>query len=818
MDKFDLSYVDPWESDLKKIDDQWTAYLLQGTERRHMSDLYMLQFLDTSNEDIYRSLRVWLLNLTFYMNDDQRDAATIEQTTISEGNYEAAYQDMNDGVAFSQYTKASNVDTEEHDNIANMLSALVRSPEFPEKVELAQEWERQTGFVIMIPSAGAQPGLQNKFDAWNMMLARHRDLSDRKSIELFGAHNIDIYKFELGKVADEDIGEDSPDTYSDEAFSERAFCLTYCDKLIREETLNSADLMVKFSQYCRSTGNLVMDSCRRYAVQESLTMYRMLHEHIHTTAIDLLSIGDLPYYSPDEMIDLGVFNHGNPEMNAFGPSAPETLLGGEFTPYDWFVAYQEVFYGMPITDKFRKMNEARVQTLTRLIGDGCASFSEGSIKQMVLELGWNPYVNFRGDARNLALGTCIKSMGGAGNYVHDFSAMNYENYVDKHTIQQINEARAETNEEPLFPIFLVFQEGDTPVLSRAIKVVTKGPYSHAAISFDPSLKQMYSFGMDGSDNALGGLTRENIDRLRAHNPELQIGQFCVFVTEEIYNKIKSNVEWFIENSKKTMYHFAGLLTILFQIPNGQNKTLICSEFVDKMLKLGSIDITGKASSMVDPNYLRRCSKSRKDIFKIFEGKLKNFRPGVSIARINALNKATNRYKGNLEEASFADPLKYYKKNPIETNIAFAGDPFVLEMIYRDFCTPKELDPANKMAFRIYEAFYGSYKMGPRIFTPADNRLANRVMMSGEFMKTALSELHELSDKVRERGTPYKAALEDPEIKPLYESCMSSCNLLFKRSQQAQLTRAETLARYETAHNAMVIGLRLLTADGTEDPS
>ena len=814
MDKFDLRYVDPWESDLKKIDDQWVSYLLQGTERRHMSDLYMVQFLDTSNEDIYRSLRSWLLNLTFYMNDDQRDAATIEQTTISEGNYEAAYQDMNDGIAFSQYTKVSNVDTEEHDNIANMLMALVRSPEFPEKVQLAQEWEKETGFVIMIPSAGAQPGLQNKFDAWNMMLPRHRDLSDRKSIELFGAHNIDIYKYELGKVADEDIGEDTPEAYSDEAFSERAFCLTYCDKLIKEEQLNAPDLMVTFSQYCRSTGNPVMDSCRRYAVQESLTMYRMLHENVHTTAMDLLSIGDLPYYTPDEMIDLGVFNHGNPEMNAFGPSAPETLLGGEFTPYDWFTAYQEVFYGMPVTDKFRKMNEARVDALTRLIGDGCASFNDGDVKQMVLELGWNPYVNFRGDARKLALGTCIKSMAGAGSYIGDYSGMNYQNYTDVSSIKQINEARAAAGNGTLFPIFIVFQEGDMPVLSKAIKVVTKGPYSHAAISFDPTLKQMYSFGMDGSDNMLGGLTSENIDRLRAHNPELKIGQFCVFVSEEVYNKVKENVEWFIQNSKKTMYHFAGLLTILFKIPNGLNKTLICSEFVDKMLKLGSIDITGKASSMVDPNYLRRCSKARKDIFKIYEGKLKNFRPGVSIARINALNKATNRYTGNLDEASFADPLNYYRKNPIETNIAFAGDPFVLEMVYRDFRSNSEVDPAKEMAYRIYEAFYGNYQKGIHIFTPSQDMLVNRVMMSGDFLEAAMGELHELSDKVRERGTPYKAALEDPTIKPLYESCVASCNLIFKRGQQTQLTRTAPLARYETAHNAMVIGLRLLTEDGT----
>ena len=76
-----------------------------------------------------------------------------------------------------------------------------------------------------------------------------------------------------------------------------------------------------------------------------------------------------------------------------------------------------------------------------------------------------------------------------------------------------------------FPIFLILTEGRTPIISNAIKKVTNSPFSHASISFDPSLKDIYSFNFGKKNN---GFVKENIFIL-GRNTNNNIGVFVFFV-------------------------------------------------------------------------------------------------------------------------------------------------------------------------------------------------------------------------------------------------------------------------------------------------
>jgi hypothetical protein len=72
--------------------------------------------------------------------------------------------------------------------------------------------------------------------------------------------------------------------------------------------------------------------------------------------------------------------------------------------------------------------------------------------------------------------------------------------------------------------------------------------------------------------------------------------------------------------------------------------LIRSQFVDKMLKFGGLDLTHKTSSLVDPNYLQRSSKANKNIYKVFEGKTKSFHPSIIIKRLAMFAKRAKNAK------------------------------------------------------------------------------------------------------------------------------------------------------------------------------
>ena len=67
-------------------------------------------------------------------------------------------------------------------------------------------------------------------------------------------------------------------------------------------------------------------------------------------------------------------------------------------------------------------------------------------------------------------------------------------------------------------------------------------------------------------------------------------------------------------------------------------SMICSEFVDNILKVTNIDIVDKASPLVTPNDFYRASLKNKKIYKLYEGKVKNFLPKTISNRAKKIKK------------------------------------------------------------------------------------------------------------------------------------------------------------------------------------
>ena len=130
------------------------------------------------------------------------------------------------------------------------------------------------------------------------------------------------------------------------------------------------------------------------------------------------------------------------------------------------------------------------------------------------------------------------------------------------------------------------------LLSRIIKKYTKDEYSHASISLDVELNQMYSFGRLNPYNPfIGGFVHEGLNRgtfKRFKNTKA--GIYCLEITDDQYKAIEENIKNI--QSKKDEYNFnvLGLFAAGFNKKICHDDCFYCAEFVKYIIESTGIDI------------------------------------------------------------------------------------------------------------------------------------------------------------------------------------------------------------------------------------
>lgn len=173
------------------------------------------------------------------------------------------------------------------------------------------------------------------------------------------------------------------------------------------------------------------------------------------------------------------------------------------------------------------------------------------------------------------------------------------------------EAKIE-NPDDLHPVYILLTHSST-FLANLIKKYTKDKYSHAAISFDPSIKKFYTFGR--KEKGGGGFSIESPDiDFYKQRPNVPYGIYCVFVNSEQLAKMKEKLQYFIENENKFKYHFMGLIKIAFGKSSENDTKFFCSGFVVDILQAAGIS-TKRSYSLYKPQDLTHIYSS----YKILEG-------------------------------------------------------------------------------------------------------------------------------------------------------------------------------------------------------
>lgn len=382
-----------------------------------------------------------------------------------------------------------------------------------------------------------------------------------------------------------------------------------------------------------------------------------------------------PYFTPDEVRDLrGCYNEGyiydasiRCKIETLENRLRETNDPNEISAiYDeldslgWTGEYDE-FYESGTQFEPKSWNKKIVELVTRLKIEQDPD-EINHIKQQILDLGWNPEIEYNTENQIKAIKrieNIYQERYCKNTVIIDISSIieSYDNTPDVIT---------ESGKIKLKPIHIVLIKGNG-FLSPTISKIDDGPFSHSAICIDNNFDHLYSFNMDNELNFIGGFSIESIKKYPQDN---RLAVFSFFVKEDTWNKINERINMLIEHVKDTSYSVANLLTMPFKHINlNMSNSMICSQFVDSILKLGSIDISNKDSSKVTPNDFYRFSTKDKRIYKVFDGIAKDFNYNkVSKYISNMARKAKSFNEANISGVS-ALLVEYLYPVPVLEGVA-----------------------------------------------------------------------------------------------------------------------------------------------------
>ena len=213
------------------------------------------------------------------------------------------------------------------------------------------------------------------------------------------------------------------------------------------------------------------------------------------------------------------------------------------------------------------------------------------------------------------------------DYIIESTDESYQEYIDLLEADDANTIEIDPDEgygAALRPVFIILLYSDTTFDHVVEKIVKDQDYWHAAISFGPALTHCYSFnfGEANANKIKGGLSFENLSLYKEHDTgTMEVN--CIFLDKNTFKQLKKTLDYYIKNKEKTRYSFINLLYSLFgkKTKNGIKPNLVCSTFVDTILKSVNVDLNkGKQTNLVKPDDLKKKKENKKQ-FKVFEGKI-----------------------------------------------------------------------------------------------------------------------------------------------------------------------------------------------------
>ena len=507
--------------------------------------------------------------------------------------------------------------------------------------ELKSELEQDNGRFFMITPSNDKDDLDNQLNKFNAQDDDEKELSDHRSIALYGKTNYDHYTELISKL--------TKGTKDDQL---NGLSYNKDDKLIKENTIyitegirsgKQLNLNIQYAMDFNThhTDRVIMYPCLDQNILDSLySKYMMIDSEeklwSDNKAHELFGLTNREIYKKYSDIISGKIKDNNNQYesdNTEEDKSCETIFSNDLplvTPdelnnkieenYDcfnkedgdkiklWRESYSLLGQGIKIKD-YNKYNLDRINILRKAIYE--------NNNEAILQCGWIPGIEFTSENRVLA-----------SNIIREKMNINTD-VISYNCIEE-----ASDNKEDVKAVSIVLISGNS-TLGNIIKKVQHNEFSHASISLDDDLKRIYSFNMR---NGFDGLAYESMKQYVKEGVQ-KVGVYTFLVSNEVYKQLEKTLDNFSLYINKTKYSILNLLTIPLHIPLDMDMKMVCSEFVDKLLKSANLDITNKKSMFVSPKDFSDKVKNNAKIVEVFKGNPKDYNSSKIKNRISKLKRS-----------------------------------------------------------------------------------------------------------------------------------------------------------------------------------
>lgn len=150
-------------------------------------------------------------------------------------------------------------------------------------------------------------------------------------------------------------------------------------------------------------------------------------------------------------------------------------------------------------------------------------------------------------------------------------------------------------------IYILLTRSGT-LLSRLVHLFTGDSFTHASISFEPTLQPLYSSARKNGETMFpAGPCREYFHRGFFHkNRNIPCALYEIKVSQEQYEQALLETDWIISRSDEYRFNILGLLLCRLNIPLRREKKFFCSQFVAEILRRSDALSLPKVPSLMRP--------------------------------------------------------------------------------------------------------------------------------------------------------------------------------------------------------------------------
>lgn len=514
------------------------------------------------------------------------------------------------------------------------------------KNQFARQFSKDT-HLGMVTKAETKEELDNYYKQYLNMTVKQKFKANNMALRIFGMTNDQLYQLYI-----KDFVKDDYDSYV------HLGCNGF-------EPIDNDDAIVDIKDHIRDNGKEMDDSHDVLlgidrdnipnigrdiviSTDDRNSFVGQIHESMIIESIEEERAGliNTTFFTPNEILSFG---------EDFYSSTPDnTNLTKDVSVSDWFSNYIESFNGHVCENlSVEWMNKMR--ELYSDFNNILESGDEDAInnrKQSILNLGWNPEIDF--NENNILVGK--QRIQKQSEYTQDI----YKDYSNVEIFEET--ILSESVDASKFSgVYIVLTKGKTPIVSDSISFFTNSEYTHAGIAFDAELDEIYSFNMKKDDSGRNGFVIENI-----RNDKCVQSVFVLFVEKHKVKEMISQVKDF--QTHKTIYDFGLLVGKAVNAKHNKDNTSrkynqVCSSFVDTILHYGEIEfVHTKNNSIASPaDIYNSITKTSNKIYKVYEGPGKSYDTGKTLRVVRSLmgHSNTNAYTEDYIEEK-AKPNLCYK--------------------------------------------------------------------------------------------------------------------------------------------------------------